>query len=199
MWRSLFSKTKPSLFKQGDRVVIKHNFTLRGCKGKLICSLPQKGPEKSYLIQFTKPFLMYVQLESKDVTFLPENQEVVVSDRCLGKEQGCLGTIVQVLSNSRYLCEFDHSFYNIVLEEKDFVLFDPPNKFFSLLNTVKLSEDVPERGLKKGTKGVIILVYFVPYLAYEVEFHVGEDNDPPYVSYVFEGKQLEFVSEDCNG
>lgn len=184
--------------KNNDQIILVKRFIVRDPEVEIVSSIPGANP-RLFVVRLYANSLVHFIVKESDFKLVNEKDQTIFLGEDFYKEEGSKGTIVHILPNSRYLCEFDHPFCNLVLEEKDFVLFDPPNKFFSLLNTVKLSEDVPEHGLKKGTKGVIIMVYFVPYLAYEVEFYVGEDNDPPYVSYVFEGKQLEFVSEDCNG
>lgn len=37
-------------------------------------------------------------------------------------------------------------------------------------DVVKLTKDLPESGLRKGTKGTVLMVFTEPKLAYEVEF-----------------------------
>lgn len=41
---------------------------------------------------------------------------------------------------------------------------------FRLLDVVRLEVDVPDEGLLKGTTGTIVREFFVPNIAYEVEF-----------------------------
>ena len=41
---------------------------------------------------------------------------------------------------------------------------------FDLLDTIVLTKDVPEEGLKAGMKGAIVHIFNEPHLAYEVEF-----------------------------
>ena len=41
---------------------------------------------------------------------------------------------------------------------------------FSLFDTVTLTKDRPDEGLKKGMQGAIIEIYTKPNFAYEVEF-----------------------------
>ena len=41
---------------------------------------------------------------------------------------------------------------------------------FSLLDTVALTEDLPQEGLLCGMVGAVVDVYYQPHEAYEVEF-----------------------------
>ncbi|WP_370571831.1 DUF4926 domain-containing protein [Methanomethylovorans sp.] len=41
---------------------------------------------------------------------------------------------------------------------------------FSELDVVRIKKDVPEKGIKKGDKGTIIVAFSKPHEAYEVEF-----------------------------
>jgi len=44
---------------------------------------------------------------------------------------------------------------------------------FACYDVVELACDIPESGLKQGTRGTVVLVYTRPQEAYEVEFIDG--------------------------
>ncbi|PAE87365.1 DUF4926 domain-containing protein [Shouchella clausii] len=50
---------------------------------------------------------------------------------------------------------------------------------FEVYETVKVKEDKPDEGIKKGDIGTIIMVYDTPNKAYEVEF-VDEEGRVKY-------------------
>ena len=39
-----------------------------------------------------------------------------------------------------------------------------------LFDVVKLTQDLPQEGLKKGQQGTILEIFHEPHLAYEIEF-----------------------------
>lgn len=197
----------------GDFIVLNDTLFFSSKSANFICSFPGKYCDH-YLLHLHSPRNIYVSQSEKNILHFDWDSKIFTLKRNFSLESGCKGKIICKLKGSRYLCEFDRPFCNIELEENEIVPWAPESKSFSLLNRVKLAEDVSEQDLrnrrtfaedvivhdlKKGTEGVIIMVYFNPSHAYEVEFYLGEEASPPFVSYAFEPEQLEFVSEDCNG
>ncbi len=175
----------------GDKILITYNISLRNLKGFIVSSLPPVN-SKTYLVKisFKKPLFVTVK-ESEFIRV--GKKEVRLSAPSFFHETGCDGTIVGVLPRSHYLCEFDEPFCNIILKEKEIMKWEPEKGVFALLDVVRLTEDFPEYNLKKGAEGTIVLVFFKPSLAYDVEFHFGEDADPPWDNFTFSPHHLEFV------
>ena len=178
--------------KIGDKILIKESFGLEEAKGAILASLPPVNSKK-FLVEvfFTKPLVLVV--EESEFARSDNRREVLIS-KYFCQEKGSYGTIIQMLPRSRYLCEFDGPFCNIVLKEKEIMKWDPEKGVFALLDIVRLTEDFPEYNLKKGMEGTIVLVFFKPSLAYDVEFHLGEEKaNPEWDSFTFLPNQLEFI------
>lgn len=62
----------------------------------------------------------------------------------------------------------------------------PPK--FKLLQLVALINDLPEQGLKAGTRGTIIEEFTVPHEAYEVEF--VDDDGRPFAQVALQPHQI---------
>lgn len=67
---------------------------------------------------------------------------------------------------------------------------------YSELDTVVLTEDLPDRGLRAGAEGVILHVHTFPRLAYEVEFFDEEGEPLPFFAVL--PAQLRLVGEQKN-
>ncbi len=177
--------------KNGDKILIKDSFVLNEAKGTILASLPPVNSKKLLVeVSYKKPLIL--ELDESEVTRSDKNKHVRIS-KYYCQEEGSAGTIVQVLRRGKYLCEFDGPFCNMILKEKEIMKWEPEKGVFALLDVVRLTEDFPEYNLKKGAEGTIVLVFFKPSLAYDVEFHFGEDADPPWDSFTFSPHHLEFV------
>lgn len=69
---------------------------------------------------------------------------------------------------------------------------------FSLLDVVKLEVDLPEEGLGKGAQGAIVYEFYVPNVAYEVEFTSAEPGElltvtllPVQISLIWAAPEME--------
>lgn len=69
---------------------------------------------------------------------------------------------------------------------------------FSLLDVIRLEVDLPARGLTKGAQGTIVHEFFVPVIAYEVEFPSVEPGElltvpllPSQISLVWAAGKVE--------
>lgn len=178
--------------KTGDKILFKESFSLRNLKGTIISSLPPVN-SKSFLIKIFWEKCLLLETKESECNRIDGEEEIVSLSGSFFMEAGICGTIISKLPSKQYLCEFDHPFCNIVVEEDEIVKWDPKSGFFSLLDIVRLTEDVSEHNLKKGMEGTIILVFFKPSLAYEIEFHFGEKENPEWDSFTFLPHQLEFV------
>lgn len=112
-------------------------------------------------------------------------------------ERGSGGVITGVLSPTRFLCKFDCSYGPCIIElsKDEILLWSPMDKILKLFDRVRLIEDIPEENLKKGIEGYVVLVYFEPTHAYEVEFFLEEVEFP---CYALLPDQIEFVAENLN-
>lgn len=63
-------------------------------------------------------------------------------------------------------------------------------KSFSLLDVVVLIEDMPSMGLKAGMKGVVVHIFSIPIVAYEVEF--CDNQGQTITTLALRPEQLEF-------
>lgn len=159
------------MMKVGDKIIIKNDFKIsRRAKGQLIsCSL--KTNHKKYMVKIDSTRHISIYLNESDCLIIPE-QNYVSLEKDFFIERGSQATILEVLPSSNYLCKFERTLdCYIEFSEDEILLWSPDNKIFKLLENIEIAEDIPEYHLKKGMKGVIILVYFKPSFAYEIELN----------------------------
>lgn len=176
----------------GDKIILNNTIALQNLKGSILSSIPSTTSLKTFLVKvfFKKPLFLTVE-ESKFTRITKTGKVLLTESYC--KEEGVGGRIVDVLRFGRYLCEFDASFCNMVLKAREITKWEPEKGVFALLDVVRLKEDFPQYNLKKGAEGTIILVFFKPSLAYDIEFYLGEKANPEWDSFTFSPHHLEFV------
>ena len=64
---------------------------------------------------------------------------------------------------------------------------------FSEYDIVLVLKDYPENKIKKGDIGVIVMIYTIPNLAYEVE--VSDENGNSKINFAIPESELNLVTE----
>jgi hypothetical protein len=176
----------------GDKIIIKKSLSLLNMKGKIVSSIPGTNPT-TYIVKIDYHTPLILAFQESEFSRRSGQEFVVLTkgDFCL--EEGSDGKIVHILPRKRYLCEFHGPFCNIELGEDEIMPWNPETGVFAVLNTVRVVKDLPEHHLKKGMEGVIVVVFFTPHLAYDVEFYLGETVEPNFEVYTLLPHQIELV------
>ena len=65
---------------------------------------------------------------------------------------------------------------------------------YKLLDRIRLKRDIPERNLKKGMTGTIVIVHEKPNTAYEVEFY--DDQGGTIAQLALQPNEIELLYPD---